>query len=719
MLKRLIFALPSTIAVVVLCVFALKGVVVYERGAVLTTQQLLGAGAVRIEIDLKRRALAAPALAARFVESEGLPQDLRAMANAVTLASASGRAQERLRQRIDSARGQLLKHITVFRRNTPEVTAVTIVDDTGIVLVTSGSSSFEVADTLIGDPETASPSGGEGRDTSTGALLFAALNGQHGRSTRISDAGFRFLGAVGVPLRNRIVGAVIIETEATMPRVPGAEAFVLVDGEPALGSAPDGFEPGLLGKAAEPFLLVARRSKAEVPPLGRIAVRPFFLKRVEIGIWARTFEVFGAPASTRGLLFADVTPLYGRLAGFQIAILALSVLVIAIHALAFVLGGQRLRDGVEQMTRTLTEIREGRATTRRISDPRLPPALAALASQIDAVAGHDNGVERLPLSPSLDEVVQAQGVGDFPVPSDLEFQRIADAGSLGLDDSGDGFESLGDVAHAAADELRVEQEDDARREDLPDAPDAIDAIDHLETAGTSAWVVGEEPTDEHAIPEEIADFGEGATLDRLPESPHRAQQEDVLDAAAVDLAVASESASEQGSGDDDGSLPRWQSAKPPPPPYEKTGDQVAKSVYDVTTVVQLSPELFSRADHAEDSGAPSGSGAKKDAAEEGRGRATEDLSPDAAEEVEPDEVAADELIDAADPEQMHFREVFDEFLRTREACGEATSDVAFERFAAKLASSRDAVVAKHDCRTVRFQVYVKNGRAALKAIPTR
>ena len=36
---------------------------------------------------------------------------------------------------------------------------------------------------------------------------------------------------------------------------------------------------------------------------------------------------------------------------------------------------------------------------------------------------------------------------------------------------------------------------------------------------------------------------------------------------------------------------------------------------------------------------------------------------------------------------------------------------------AKLAKNRDALTQKYACRTVRFQVYVKNGKAALKALP--
>ena len=67
----------------------------------------------------------------------------------------------------------------------------------------------------------------------------------------------------------------------------------------------------------------------------------------------------------------------------------------------------------------------------------------------------------------------------------------------------------------------------------------------------------------------------------------------------------------------------------------------------------------------------------------------------------------------------HFRHVFAEFLQARKSCGETVSDLTFEKFSAKLDKSRAAVMSKHHCSDVRFQVYVKNGRAALKAVPTR
>jgi len=74
---------------------------------------------------------------------------------------------------------------------------------------------------------------------------------------------------------------------------------------------------------------------------------------------------------------------------------------------------------------------------------------------------------------------------------------------------------------------------------------------------------------------------------------------------------------------------------------------------------------------------------------------------------------------AAVGDDTHFREVFDEFLRVRRECGEAVEGLTYDRFLAKLRKNRDSLVQKYACRTVRFQVYVKDGKAALKATPVR
>jgi hypothetical protein len=75
--------------------------------------------------------------------------------------------------------------------------------------------------------------------------------------------------------------------------------------------------------------------------------------------------------------------------------------------------------------------------------------------------------------------------------------------------------------------------------------------------------------------------------------------------------------------------------------------------------------------------------------------------------------------DAEEEEEAHFRHVFDDFLAKKRDCGESTVGLTRDKFLQKLRDNKASLIAKHNCRTVRFSVYVKDGKAALKATPIR
>jgi hypothetical protein len=64
-----------------------------------------------------------------------------------------------------------------------------------------------------------------------------------------------------------------------------------------------------------------------------------------------------------------------------------------------------------------------------------------------------------------------------------------------------------------------------------------------------------------------------------------------------------------------------------------------------------------------------------------------------------------------------FRRVFEEFVETRRTCGEPLEGVTFEKFLVKLRQNRAQLIQRYACSDVRFQVYIKDGKAALKATP--
>lgn len=67
----------------------------------------------------------------------------------------------------------------------------------------------------------------------------------------------------------------------------------------------------------------------------------------------------------------------------------------------------------------------------------------------------------------------------------------------------------------------------------------------------------------------------------------------------------------------------------------------------------------------------------------------------------------------------YFKSVYDQFLALKQSCGESTAGLTYQKFSEKLIKNRDDLMAKTGCKEVRFTVYVKDGKAALKATPVK
>jgi hypothetical protein len=66
-----------------------------------------------------------------------------------------------------------------------------------------------------------------------------------------------------------------------------------------------------------------------------------------------------------------------------------------------------------------------------------------------------------------------------------------------------------------------------------------------------------------------------------------------------------------------------------------------------------------------------------------------------------------------------WMQVYHDFVRVKQECGEAVEGFTFERFTATLRKNRDTLMREHGVQRVHFSAYVKQGRAALKAKPVR
>jgi hypothetical protein len=379
--------------------------------------------------------------------------------------------------------------------------------------------------------------------------------------------------------------------------------------------------------------------------------------------------------------------------------------------------GRRLSVGVDRLADFLGGITQGRVQERQFNERSVPTELARLVRLTNKVLSPSvdaSATGPLPKSPSLDEVLQAQKVAESPVEiSDLKFEGITDGGSIGVTSEvrpahaaarpGDGFEGPGDVAKPAAAATERAETGTAPEapSDPPELPEAMAAIEQLDDAGADA-----------SSPPRPTETGDG-------EAPSR-----ISDAAST-----GQSSAAGGGSAASGVAPSTASTRLPPTEANKDelGDLLDEYSSNATTVMHLSPELMSamkQASQAMESAIPAAPGGLSHADEELAGLANSLLPASADLRESPpspppaETVVVDVRVPTA-PQAAHYREVFGQFIETRKRCGEGIADLTYDKFVAKLEKSRTAVVAKHHCDDVRFQVYVKDGKAALKALPAR
>ena len=70
-------------------------------------------------------------------------------------------------------------------------------------------------------------------------------------------------------------------------------------------------------------------------------------------------------------------------------------------------------------------------------------------------------------------------------------------------------------------------------------------------------------------------------------------------------------------------------------------------------------------------------------------------------------------------DEVHFKDVFKQFVATKQQCNEPTEGLTYEKFRETLRKNQDKIQQSHGTARVRFTVYVKEGKAALKATPVK
>ncbi|HQY62849.1 MAG: hypothetical protein IPQ09_01540 [Myxococcales bacterium] len=70
-------------------------------------------------------------------------------------------------------------------------------------------------------------------------------------------------------------------------------------------------------------------------------------------------------------------------------------------------------------------------------------------------------------------------------------------------------------------------------------------------------------------------------------------------------------------------------------------------------------------------------------------------------------------------ESADWLAVYDDYVRIKKECSEGVEGLTFEKFQVTLRKNRDALMQRHGVKRVKFSVYVKEGKASLKATPVR
>jgi hypothetical protein len=92
------------------------------------------------------------------------------------------------------------------------------------------------------------------------------------------------------------------------------------------------------------------------------------------------------------------------------------------------------------------------------------------------------------------------------------------------------------------------------------------------------------------------------------------------------------------------------------------------------------------------------------------------------------EAASEEVAAASGPvsapsgpvdELAEWKGVYEEFLKVKKQCNEPTESLTFDKFKGTLERNKAALVSRHNCAGVKFTVYVKDGKAALRAAPVK
>lgn len=679
MLTRFLSLAASSAVLAFLVYLGVSGLATSEATTLAVTRALLQAQAALPESAVRKATSDLERLASGLANDAQLGNDFRGLAALVAVYTPGNKLARSLQLKIDSLRGRLGQRLTAWRRANPHAESVVLLSPTGLVLC-ADSARFAVGSNVTDNRDNA-----KGTANGTPDFLLKALSGVPQAGVSLSKAGLALVSLEPVFVKaNKLAGVVMVEQPLRkLPGIAVGGGFLVMDGVAILGNLPRGAQ--LDPAATDAYVLVPGEVHTTV--LGvPIGLKPLGVELSHAGLWARNFMIPGTDRAS-GAVAHDLTEYYSALGTHQWTLIFVAVLMWPCLLLLGALPGRRLRRDLARVADFLSKLQQG-GTERRLAEGKLMPELHRLARLLNALVGNGATVK---INGGLD------GASDGPFG--------ADSG-----DSGDSGDSARDALESSA---------------------TVDAVAQLMSQGKAAQ--GSAPADGMgALFENLgggAGFGQAAaaalatSLEADPPLPPAQDGgwTDILETSAAGrdalLARLSEPAVEV--TQTRGTLPPGLDAEPTvqadAPPPELPPERGAGPMLSARD--QFLARLSSKAASASAESAPVAA----------RPATLPPGLPDLPGLATPDEpggfavAATTEMALPTDgghsrAEDDNYHQVYTEFMELRRSCGEG-GELPYQKFAARLDDTRAQVVARHACNEVFFQAYVKNGKAALKAVP--
>ncbi len=740
-LSKIASIVVSAAATTGMILVGLRAVASLDSGYLQSTRRTLSSAATNMQQALRQPAEGLLAAAQRV--PVGIDNDLRSLNNAYGTIRSGAEPNTFQKSRIQSLEGRLK---TIVEANTKDFKDAgieyAVLSDKGIVIF-SASTSLPKGKSLnavlapqkeaVDSEEAASPPD-----------LFTRLTTRGSQRGILSDSGgLRYFAVTPIFLRSRFSGAVVVQRRlSTLPALSeGVRAIVMAaDGQVLLGDK-DVEVPTT--ELHAPFVAVPRDPEALIAGAVSMGFSGLFMKN-QAGVWAQRFELPALQAGY-GFVLYDNSPDFARLRGIQLLLIILGGFVMLVQLVAMAFGtGRGLAPSISAISDFLGQLQQGRAEKHRLIEAELPHELHRLARAINKLieqAGSKAGdVTALTTAPSMDEVLDAQGMMPDAFSDEVMPPTDAPPDFSGLD--GVPAASPGE-SNAIEDSFPEFSQDAAPQSDLDNAPTQVMMIGESTDGYGDALseVVAEMPATTSPAPGVDISDGGFAAIDNLTDEhrgPPVAPPAPPLDAFADDKDLEGV---EFSSSSADPAATAIMRVSPDLLEQMRTTDEsdaTAADPFGATETDFAQPPVFNAA-FAEGAD-PAATAVMKitpdflDQLRERGDAALNDLPPPPpirpAQAPEPapapEHLPATEVSDASilsldpepvvNPQTAHFTQVYGEFISTRRQCGESDK-LAFDKFSARLEKSRLAVMQKTGCADVRFQVYVKNGKAALKATP--